>query len=521
MTVENAPGWNAANSLVQSLADCGIDTVFGNPGTTEMPLVAALDDCGRPIKAVLALHENVCSAAADGFWRTTGRPAATLLHLGPGLTNAAANLHNARRARSGLVNIIGEHPSRHLGVDSPLQMPLETLCRALSDWTGYASDPYGQAQATRQAATIASNGKLATLIVPHDVQLSPCSPVTAQPWLMPKRPLSRAKDDVIASLGRAKRPALLVGGTALDAESLQLAAQVADRCGAAFYVETLFATMDRGGDLPEPMRLPYFPEQAVALLAGHDLLLLVGASEPVAFFAYPSVPSRLVPASCTVVSVAMPEEDAATALMALLDHFAGSHAKPTGFSGKPAGEPAAASTGPLTPQSLCAAVASRIPEGGVVVEEGVTTGLAFYGASANAKRFRHLGLTGGAIGWGPGASVGAALGSGGPIINLQSDGSGLYLPQALWTQARHSLPVTTVICRNSRYRILELELSRAGTTHPGPNASLMCDIDGMDWPSIARGFGVEAVAVQTVDALLSALDRAIASQGPYLIEAWI
>jgi acetolactate synthase-1/2/3 large subunit len=240
MTVENAPGWNAANSLVQSLADCGIDTVFGNPGTTEMPLVAALDDCGRPIKAVLALHENVCSAAADGFWRTTGRPAATLLHLGPGLTNAAANLHNARRARSGLVNIIGEHPSRHLGVDSPLQMPLETLCRALSDWTGYASDPYGQAQATRQAATIASNGKLATLIVPHDVQLSPCSPVTAQPWLMPKRPLSRAKDDVIASLGRAKRPALLVGGTALDAESLQLAAQVADRCGAAFYVETLF-----------------------------------------------------------------------------------------------------------------------------------------------------------------------------------------------------------------------------------------------------------------------------------------
>lgn len=526
MSAATGSNWTAADSLFRTLADCGVDIVFANPGTTEMPLVAAFDTCGRPIRAVLALQENVCSAAADAYWRTSGRTAATLLHLGPGLTNAAANLHNARRARSGIVNIVGDHPSRHLSVNSPLQTPLLSLCRDLSDWTEIASDPVGQGRVARRAAEIAAAGKVVSVIVPHDVQLAQGDEPVDHAWNPPRRGQSRTVQDVASALARAKHPAILLGGSALRANGLSQGQALASRANAVLYCETLFASMDRGGDLPRPKRIPYFPEQAVELLKGHDLIVLVDADEPVAFFAYPGIPSRLLSPACEVLTLASPDEDAVGALEALLEQWP---APDKGARADSATDPSAAPrtqaskqrTGPLDAQSLSEIVAMKIPENAVVVDESITTGFAFFEASAGSKRFQHLGLTGGAIGWGPGASVGAALGSGGLVINLQADGSGLYLPQALWTQARYRLPVVTVVCRNNRYTILGVELERAGVNEPGQNAASMCDIAGIDWVALAAGFGVGAVAVKTVDDLMAALDSAIASGGPFLIEAWI
>lgn len=521
MSAAAAGRGTAAESLVGALVDAGIDTVFANPGTTEMPLVAALDACGDAVTAVLALHETVCSAAADGYWRARGRPAATLLHLGPGVANAAANFHNAQKARAGIVNLIGDHPNRHLSVQSPLQTPLESLCRLFSDWTGFASDPAQQAAVARTAVGIAATGRVASLIVPHDVQLAQVGPTPRPLSSVPGRPRSAAIPAAIAALARATRPALLLGGPALGKAGLRLAARLGARVGAPVFCETLFAAMDRGGDIPQPTRLAYFPEQAIAQLAGHDLILLVGAAEPVAFFAYPDLPSRLAPSGAAIVAVATAHEDCALALAELLDAVPAAPDQATACNSG-AGQPSANAPGDrLTPQTLCEIVAAAIPAGAVVVDEGITTGLAFYNASLAARPFRHLCLTGGAIGWGPGASVGAALGARAPVINLQADGSSLYAIQALWTQARHSLPVTTVICRNGRYRILETELARAGLDTRGRHAAAMCDLAGIDWCTLAQGFGVRAVRARSVGELTAALEGIAERRGPLLIEAVI
>jgi acetolactate synthase I/II/III large subunit len=511
---------SAADELIDSLAECGIDTIFANPGTTEMPLVAALDNARRPVRAILGLQENVCSAAADGYYRTSGKPAATLLHLGPGLTNSGANLHNAKRAGSGLVNLIGDHPAAHLGADSQLQTKLETLANAMSDWTGIAGDPDGQPRMAQLAAGHAWQGRIASLIIPHDVQSVRTTRRSDNiVWAAPSRPQSSSIDVVARHLKAAQRPALLAGGSGLTARALTSADALSKACGAPLYCETLFASMDRGGGLPQPIRLPYFPEDASAALAQHDLVVLIGTREPVAFFKYAGMPSVIVPPGAKIVSLAEPHQNVELALAALLE------------SAYRLNEPVIANGQGLVPElndaaldamSLCRIVAASIPQDGIVIDEGITSSLGFYALSGSSNRFRHLCLTGGAIGWGPGGALGAAIGAPGcSVINIQADGSGLYLPQALWSQARHDLPIVTIICSNRRYRILDVELIRAGNATPGPNARAMCDLDGIDWLAISSGFGVKSTRVDTTTALATALARALASGGPHLIEAGI
>ncbi len=512
---------NGAESLVRTARAAGIELCLANPGTTELPLVAALDH--EPgIRAVLGLFEGVCTGAADGYARMTGRPALTLLHLGPGFANGIANLHNARRARSPVVNLIGDHATWHLPHDAPLTSDIVSLANPVSAWVRTSRSAATLAADFAEAVAAASRppGQVATLIVPSDCQWDPAErPARPQSPARHASPDTARIESVARRLRESRSPALLLGLAALREPGLHAAARVAAATGAALLCDVFPAHVDRGVGRPRVEKLPYFPEQAQERLSGCDTLVLAGARSPVAFFGYQGVASRLAPEGVESL-LATPDEDAAGALADLADAL-GARARLPAATQAPL--PAAA-TGALTPASLGAVLARLQPEGAIVIDEGATSGLAYFGAAEGAPPHSYLALTGGAIGQGLPCATGAALACPGrKVIALQADGSGLYTLQALWTQAREQLDVVTLICANRSYRILQIELARAGIAEPGAKARALTDLSHpeLDWTALARGFGVPATRVQTAEQLEQALASALAAAGPCLIEAML
>ncbi|MFF7394396.1 acetolactate synthase large subunit [Streptomyces scabiei] len=508
-----------AEALVETSLAAGVDVCFANPGTTEMPLVAALDSVPGT-RAVLGLFEGVCTGAADGYARIAGRPAMTLLHLGPGFANGIANLHNARRAHSPVFNVVGDHASWHLAHDAPLTSDIVSLARPVSGWVGTAASGAGLAELTARAigAAGAPPGCGATLIAPADLQQEVLEgPVDVElPGTPRRREVAAEVVDALAKRLRAgERAVLLLGGTALDERGQRAAARIAAATGAVLYSETFPAAAERGGGLPDLDRLPYFPERAVEALAGAQLVLLAGALEPVSYFGYEGIPSLLAPPG-TVEVLSTPEEDGAHALEVLADAL-GAPEPPSPARPDDAGLP----DGELTPRSVGRIVSALLPEHAVVSVEGGTCGYPFFTASSHAARHTTLTNTGGAIGQGLPAAVGAAIAAPGrKVVALQSDGSAQYTIQALWTMAREQLPVVTLIASNRVYNVLRTELDRHGQSSPGPNAMALTSLDApaFDWPSLARAYGVPGTRVETGEALRRALGRALASDGPQLIE---
>ncbi len=510
---------NGAESLMRTLAGAGVTVCFANPGTTEMPLVAALDRVPG-ILPVLGLFEGVCTGAADGWGRMTGRPALTLLHLGPGFANGIANLHNARRARTPVLNLIGDHATWHATHDAPLASDIESLARPVSGWLHAVRSAKDLAPdgARAWAAALEPPGQVATLVVPADCQWEEADGPVATPQARgPRAVASETVDAVARTLRSARQAALFLGGQGLSQAGLHAAARVAAASGARLICETFPARLERGRDLPSVERLPYFPDTAAQSLAGLSDLVLVATREPVSFFGYPDVPSRIAPEACKRHVLAAPEEDARGALDALADALDARRVPHRRAPVRPA-----RGTGPLTPESLGSVVAALQPEGTILVDEGLTSSLPHFLAAASSPPHTHLCLTGGAIGIGLPLATGAALACPErPVIALQADGSGMYTLQALWTQARQGLDVTTVLCANRSYRILEIEQARAGAAEPGSATRAFTQLarPELDWVALARGQGVPANRVESADALARELERALAEPGPHLIEA--
>lgn len=510
---------NGAEALLGTARAAGIDLCLANPGTTELPLVCALD-AAPDLRAVLGLFEGVCTGAADGFGRMTGRPALVLLHLGPGFANGIANLHNARRAHTPVVVVIGDHATWHRGADAPLSSDIVSLARPVSTWVGESRRASELAADLAEAVerACAPPGGVASLIVPSDCQQEP-APAAVQPKPSPARRFDPARVESVARALHGDAPtALLLGGSALREEGLRAAARVARVTGATLVSETFPARLERGGDLPRPTRLPYFPEQALEALSGFRRLVRAGAREPIAFFAVPGVPGRLLPEHTLELHLAGVEEDCSGALDALADALGAPARAPAPEPLPRPGPP----RGALDPASLGAVLSALQPEGAIVVDEGATSGLPYFLAAAAAPRHSYLSLTGGAIGQGLPCATGAALAC--PdrrVVALQADGSASYTFQALWTQARESLDVTTVLCANHRYRILQVELMRAGIAEPGPAAMALTELSRpkLDWVELAGGMGVPAVRVERADALGRELARSLETPGPSLIEA--
>jgi acetolactate synthase-1/2/3 large subunit len=511
---------NGAESLILTALRCGVDVCFANPGTTEMPLVAALD-AAEGMRAVLALFEGVVTGAADGYARMAERPALTLTHLGPGFANGIANLHNARRAHTPVVNLIGDHATWHLAADAPLTSDIESLARPVSGWVRRSADARSVAADVADAIAEAMRppGCGATLIVPADCQWSEAAGPAA-PRPIPSAP--GASEDAVRGAAEALRrdgnnAVLFLGGRALRERGLRAAGRIAAASGCRLMCETFPARVERGGAMPAVEKLPYFPEQALAAFGKSGAVVLAGARIPVAFFGYPNMPSKLIPEGCTVATLATPEQDAELALEALADLVKA----PKSVSARASNGRPPRPTGELNPLSAGAALAALMPEGAIVMDEAATTGLPFFAASQCAPAHTYMALTGGAIGQGLPCATGAAIAC--PdrrVIAFQADGSGMYTVQALWTQARERLNVTTVLCNNRRYRILQVELARAGVTEPGRKARALTSLDdpNLDWVALARGMGVPGARVETADALVKELERALATPGPNLIE---
>jgi acetolactate synthase I/II/III large subunit len=507
---------NGAESVLRTLAAGGVSTCFANPGTSEMHLVSALDRVGD-VRGVLTLFEGVATGAADGYARMADAPAATLLHLGPGLGNAFANLHNAYKAGVPMVNLVGEHAVMHRPLNAPLTSDIESIARPASHWLATARDARSAAAdaAAGVAAARSRGGGISTLILPADAgwdeSAGPAAPVAP----VPRPPVPEEAVERAAAALRSGADALLLGSPALRDAGLRAAARIA-ATGVRVLHDTLPTRVARGGARFRPQPLPYISELAIEALAGLDSLVTVGTRAPVGFFAYPGVPSRLSAPDTAVHVLATPEEDAVGALEALADALGATDAAPA----EPLERPELP-TGELTLDSLTRAVGALLPEGAVVVDESVTASIFFQQQTLSAPEHDYLLLTGGAIGWGLPAATGAAVACPDrPVLALEADGSAMYTIQALWTQAREGLDVTTVIVANRSYAILEFEFTRVGAER-GEAARALMDIAGpeLGFAGLAEAMGVPGRRVTDVDALTAALREAMSEPGPHVIEA--
>jgi acetolactate synthase-1/2/3 large subunit len=511
---------NGAQALIRTLVDAGVTACFSNPGTSEMHFVAALDSVSE-MRAVLGLFEGVATGAADGYARMSGRPAATLLHLGPGLGNGLANLHNARRAKVPLVNIVGDHATYHTQYDAQLQSDIETVARNVSTWvrTSASTEQVAGDAAEAVASALGPPGRVATLILPADVSWSEGAEPAAPPAsTAPPGASQETVDRVAEALRGGGRAALLLGGRALRRDGLTAAGRIAAATGATLLIETFPTRLERGAGLPICERIAYVPELASVQLAGLKHLVLVDAKAPVTFFAYPGKKSYLVPEGCEVQELATPDSDVLGTLEALVDTLGAGGAEPTLQQQTRPGRP----SGPLTAENACQAIAALLPEAAIVCDEAITSGQTLASDTAGCPAHDWLTLTGGAIGWGLPAAVGAAIACPDrPVLAVEGEGSAMYTIQSLWTMAREGLDVTAVIFNNRSYAILNMELQRVRAGAAGEKAKAQLDLSGpdLDFVQIAAGLGVPAVRATTAEDMSAALERAFAEPGPHLIEA--
>jgi acetolactate synthase-1/2/3 large subunit len=511
-----------AEALVRTLVACGVDVCFSNPGTSEMHFVSTLDSVPE-MRGVLALFEGVATGAADGYARMADRPGCTLLHLGPGLGNGLANLHNARKGRVPVVNIVGDHATYHRQYNAQLQSDIETAARNVSAWvrTTSATGSVGADASEAVTAAYGPPGQVATLILPADVSWSEGASVAPPaPISSPEPVTAGAAEEAAKALTSAEPAALLLGGGALRRRGLLAAARVSAACGARLLAETFPTRVERGPGLPEVERLAYLAEFASSQLAGLTHLVLVGARPPVSFFAYPGKQSWLAPEGCQLHILAGDADDAAGGLEAVADLLGAPQHPPSQARPERPGLP----SGALTAQSACQAIGALLPEDAVVVDEAATSGLWLVPSTAACGPHDWLTNTGGAIGLGPPQATGAAIAC--PdrkVLCLNGEGSALYTIQALWTQAREGLDVTTVVFNNRSYAVLNMELNRVGAGEPGPRARRMLDLRGpdIDFVSVSRGFGVPASRAETAEEFCEQLEAAIAVQGPALVEALV
>jgi len=512
---------NGAESLIRTLVGGGVDVCFANPGTSEMHFVAALDRVPA-MHCILALFEGVCTGAADGYARMADRPAATLLHLGPGFANGMANLHNASKANTPLVNVVGDHATYHRAYDSPLTSDVEGIARPYSNWlrtSKSATDVSGDA-ATAIAAARRAPGHIATLILPANTAWSAAGDIAEVEPDERRAIVADAAVERAALLLRSGPAAIIVAGPALREGPLATAGRIATLTGAKIYAPYGMARAERGAGRVPFERVPFSLDGALAMFAQMRSIILVGATAPVAFFAYPGRPSVLTPDDCTVHVLSRPDEDGVAALEALAERL-GARTSAPGFA--PALAPASPQ-GPITLPGIAAVVAAAIPQHAIVVDESQTSGRAIMTTSIGSAPHDYICNTGGSIGYALPVAVGAAVACPDrPVLCLEADGSGMYTLQALWTIARENLNVTTVIMANRKYQVLIGEsknVGAGGVEALGPRALDMLEIGrpNLDWVALANGMGVPGERVTTLDAFAAALQRDLREPGPALIE---
>ena len=513
---------NGAESMLRTLINNGVEVCFTNPGTSEMHMVDAIGR-SQGMRSILCLFEGVCSGAADGYARMLDKPACTLLHLGPGLSNASANLHNARKANSAVINLIGDHATYHKKYDAPLNSDVIGLSQPVSHWVRTAKDAPGL-PADAADAVVAANvrpGQIATLIVPADCAWDESvEPAPARE--MPPVPLvsDAAVKTAAAMLINGKTTIVLMSNMALSELGLQLADQISQASGARIFCDTFIANLPRGEGRCAIERLGYFAEQAIQQIANAEQFIMVGTKAPVGFFAYPGKASEFYPQGSKLHTLAEVTEDAEDALQKLVDELdAGQFEVRKQLLQKPG-----LVTGELSPKSIAGAVAELMPANAIMVDEGGTAGSMSYPFSQTAKPHAWLTITGGSIGYGLPTALGAAVAC--PerkVICLHGDGGAMYTIQSLWTMARENLDICIVILANRKYQILQLELSRVGAQSMNKKTLEMMDLSNpdLDFVRMSEAMGVKADRASTADEFNKLYEQALNETGPRVIEAML
>jgi acetolactate synthase-1/2/3 large subunit len=514
---------NGADRLCDVLLANDVDVCFANPGTSEMHFVAALDRKPQ-MRCVLGLFEGVVTGAADGYARMADKPAATLLHLGPGLANGLANLHNARRAHTPMINVVGDHATYHLQHDAPLTSNIESLARPMSDWIRRIADAesVGPDTAAAYQAAVSLPG-ITTLILPADAAWSEVSEtaITRTALADPEPVAAEAVMAAANAIRSSRRALLMLTGQALRADALEIAGRIAEATGLRLTAQAFNGRIERGVGRVPVARVPYPIDLALEMLRDVDVLILVGASVPVTFFAYPGKPGRLVRDDCEVIALAQIGQDLKGALAWLADELEVRPDRPAPIV-RSVAIADALPQGRLTADAITLAVARMMPENAIICDESITSGRQFFALSQNSMPHDYLHITGGSIGIGIPLAAGAAIAC--PdrrVIDLQADGSGMYTVQGLWTQARENLDVITVVFANRAYAVLQGEMRNVGVNEFGPNAQRMLTLDepALDWIAMANGLGVEAGRATTVEEFVRFFEGALSRRGPFLIEA--
>lgn len=517
---------NGADRLCDTLLVNNVDVCFANPGTSEMHFVAALDRKPQ-MRCVLGLFEGVVTGAADGYARMADKPAATLLHCGPGMANALANMHNARRAWTPMINVVGDHATYHLQHDAPLTSDIESLARPMSHFVRRIATPedVGPAIGEAYAASLSLPG-VTTVILPADCSWGSVEPAELKPTKVPALKTVEAasiREAAAALRKHGARAALMMSGLSLREKPMEMAARICAATGAQMYGQMSNGRIERGVGRVALPKVFYPVDMALNQLKDIDYLVLIGAQVPVGFFAYPGKPGRLVHEGCMVATLAKPGDDLPGTIAALADELGATKTAPVFIA--PAREKTEAlPTGALDADKVCTIVTTLLPENSIICDESVSSGRAFYQQCHRAPQHDYIQLTGGAIGEGIPLAVGAAVAC--PdrkVIGMQADGSGMYTVQGLWTQARENLDVVTVIFANRTYAILHGEMRAVGVNDFGRNAKLMLNLDepALDWVSMAKGMGVEAGRATTAEEFTTLFKGALSRKGPFLIEAVI
>jgi len=510
---------NGAVSLARTLVAGGVNVCFANPGTSEMHFVAALDRVDD-IRCVLGLFEGVVTGAADGYYRVLDRPASTLLHLGPGLANGLANLHNAKKARSGIVNIVGEHATSHRHIDAPLSADVEAIARPMSHWvlTSQSAGRVGDDAALAIEAASSHPGMIASLILPADVSWGPSNHVGEPKSANPRRKVDAQAISAAAAALRDEGPViLLLGERALRGRALELAGRIAAKTGCRLLSEANNALLETGAGRVDAPRYSPNVDTALAAFQGIKRIVLIGSKTPAAFFAYPERPGLLAPPDCDILATATAGDDLEDALEGIASELGAISVAPRVSERVSLGAP----TGQITPNGIDAVLACVVPDNAIVVDESISTGRTLYPQLRRGRPHDQMNSMGASLGYALPVAVGTAIAAPSrKTIVLSGDGSAMYTLQSLWTMAREGLDVTIVVFANRSYAILRSELTRVGATAPGKKAQDMLSLDrpALDWLSLARGHGVEAGRATSLEEFHSEMKRGLDCDGPYLVE---
>ncbi len=510
---------NGAQFIMKTAVKAGIEVCFTNFGTTEMPLALAFDT--QPgVRPVLGLFEGVCTGAADGYGRMMDKPAMTLLHLGPGLANGVANLHNAKKAKTPILNLVGEHRTQHVNLGAPLSMNIEALAGTISGWCKTSLSPSELSIDLAEAVTASQYGQIATLIIPNDYQQSEMTGNEVAVPCFAYDPVDEKRiERAVRLITNHHRVALFLGGRALRKQGLFAAARIKELKDCDLLTDNFPAYMERGVDFPEITRIPYFPESAIELLSRYDVVVICGTKEPVGFFGYKGVSGKLLAEDQPRIVIDSNKQNSIEALECLAEAL-GCPKKISPKTTAARRYPSVAK-GTLTAEKACRTLAATQPEGAIIIDEGISSGFSYYSLSHGLSSHTMTTIAGGSLGYGMPCSIGAAIACPDrPVMNLQADGSAMYTVQALWTQARYGLNITTLICANRSYNILKMELERAGINSVSPNVSALVDIGNpdIDWTKMANAMGVRGVTVDTGEQLAHEIEVALSEKGPHLIE---